>query len=98
MIDTALKGQRAFMPESGNNEVVTLLDVPAFKLECALVNGECELAPKPSSFRMLTALSSLLLSWEGDAIALKAGDTVLLPACCPAVTLMGVGRALISSR
>jgi len=98
VIDTALKGQRAFMPESGNNEVVTLLDVPAFKLECALVNGECELAPKPSSFRMLTALSSLLLSWEGDAIALKAGDTVLLPACCPAVTLMGVGRALISSR
>ena len=98
VIDTTLKGQRAHMPESGSNEVVTLLDVPAFLLECALVNGECELAPKPTSFRMLTALSSLLLSWEGDAIALKAGDTVLLPANCPAVTLMGVGRALISSR
>ena len=96
VIDTALKGQRAFMPESGSNEIVSLLDVPAFRLECALVNGECELAPNPDSFRMLTALSSLLLSWDGDAIALKAGDTVLLPALCPTVTLMGVGRALIS--
>ena len=98
VIDPSLKGERAFMPESGNNEVVTLLDVPAFHLEAALVNGECELAPNPHSFRMLTALSSLLLSWEGDAIALKAGDTVLLPAQCPAVTLMGVGRALLSSK
>ena len=96
VIDPALKGQRAQMPESGNNEIVNLLDVPAFRLECALVNGECELAPNHSSFRMLTALSSLLLSWEGDAIALNAGDTVLLPALCPTVTLMGVGRALIS--
>ena len=84
------------MPESGSNEIVTLLDVPAFRLECALVNGECELAPNPDGFRMLTALSSLLLSWDGDAIALKAGDTVLLPAMCPSVTLMGVGRALLS--
>ena len=96
VIDTTLKGQRAQMPESGDNEIVSLLDVPAFRLDCALVNGECELAPNTESFRMLTALSSLLLSWDGDAIALKAGDTVLLPAQCPTVTLMGVGRALIS--
>ena len=96
VIDPALKGLRAQMPEKGNNEIVNLLDVPAFRLDCALVNGECELAPNPHSFRMLTALSSLLLSWEGDAIALNAGDTVLLPAACPTVTLMGVGRALIS--
>ncbi len=97
VIDMALKGQRAQMPESGTNEIVTLLDVPAFRLECALVNGECEIEPNRKSFKMLTALSSLLLSWEGDAIALNAGDTVLLPAQCPAITLMGVGRALMST-
>ena len=34
--------------------------------------------------------------YEGDTIALKAGDTVLLPAACPAISLVGVGRALIS--
>lgn len=96
VIDPALKGLRAQMPESGNNEVVNLLDVPAFRLDCALVNGECTLEPNASSFRMLTALGSLLLSWEGDAIQLNAGDSMLLPAACPAVTLMGVGRALIS--
>ena len=97
VIDPELKGERAFMPASGNNEIVNLLDVPAFRLDCACVNGECELKPEPHSFRMLTALSSLLLSWDGDTIALKAGDTVLLPAACPSVTLMGVGRALIST-
>ena len=96
VIDPSLKGLRAYMPESGNNEVVNLLDVPAFRLDCALVNGECELAPNAESFRMLTALSSLLLSWDGDAIALKAGDSVIMPAMCPAATLTGVGRALIS--
>ena len=96
VVDPSLKGLRAHMPEKGENEVVSLLDVPAFRLDCALVNGECALAPNAQSFRMLTALSSLLLSWEGDALALDAGDTVLLPAACPSVTLMGVGRALIS--
>ena len=96
VIDPELKGQRAQMPESGNNELVNLLDVPAFRLDCALVNGECLLEREEESFRILTALSSLLLSWEGDAVQLKAGDTVLLPAACPPVTLMGVGRALIS--
>ena len=97
VIDPELKGERATMPASGNNEIVNLLDVPAFRLDCACVNGECELQPETHGFRMLTALSSLLLSWSGDAIALKAGDTVLLPASCPTVTLVGVGRALIST-
>jgi len=75
---------------------VNLLDVEAFRLDCALVNGDCTLEREMHGFRMLTALSSLLLSWEGDAVQLKAGDTVLLPAACPPVTLMGVGRALIA--
>jgi len=96
VIDPSLKGLQAQMPESGNNELVNLLDVEAFRLDCALVNGECTLEREMNSFRILTALSSLLLSWEGDAVQLKAGDTVLLPAACPPVTLMGVGRALIA--
>ena len=96
MIRPELRGARASMPDSGNNELVSLLDVPAFKLDCALVNGECELAPHPEGFRMLTALAGLLLSWQGDAMELAAGDSVLLPASCPPVTLMGVGRALIA--
>lgn len=85
------------MPENDGCGLLTLLDVPAFHLECANVNGECELAPQPHAFRMLTALAGLLLSWQGDAIELKAGDSVLLPASCPPVTLMGVGQALIST-
>ena len=92
-----LTGQIAHMPENDGCGLVTLLDVPAFHLECANVNGECELAPQPHAFRMLTALAGLLLSWQGDAIELKAGDSVLLPASCPPVTLMGVGQALIST-
>ena len=96
VIDPALKGERAFMPESGDNEIVSLLDVPAFRLDCVCVNGECEVPVMKDGFAMLTALSSLLLSWEGDVMQLKAGDTVLLPAACPVVTLRGVGRALMS--
>ena len=96
VIRPELRGARASMPDSGNNELVSLLDVPAFKLDCALVNGECELASHPEGFRMLTALAGLLLSWQGDAMELAAGDSVLLPAGCPPVTLMGVGRALIA--
>ena len=92
-----LTGQIAHMPENEGCGLVTLLDVPAFHLECANVNGECELAPQPHAFRMLTALAGLLLSWQGDAIELKAGDSVLLPASCPPVTLMGVGQSLIST-
>lgn len=97
VIDPALRGQRARMPEGALTGVKTLLDVPAFRLECACVNGECELPSYPRGFRMLTALAGLLLSWQGDAMELAAGDSVLLPAACPAVTLMGVGKALIST-
>ena len=97
VIVPGLTGQIARMPANDGCGLVNLLDVPAFRLDCANVNGECELASQPHAFRMLTALAGLLLSWQGDAIELKAGDSVLLPASCPPVTLMGVGQALISS-
>ncbi|MEG2187808.1 MAG: type I phosphomannose isomerase catalytic subunit [Clostridia bacterium] len=98
VIDLGLHGARARMPEVGGNELVNLLRVPAFGLDCACVNGELELEANAGGFRMVTALAGLLLSWQGDAMELNAGDSVLLPAMCPAVTLMGVGRALIAGR
>ena len=97
VIVPGLKGEIARMPATADGGVFSLLDVPAFRLDCACVNGECELEPAPHAFRMVTALAGLLLSWQGDAMELKAGDSVLLPASCPPVTLMGVGQALIST-
>ena len=96
VIDPTLRGQRARMPEELRNGVTRLLDVPAFKLDCVSVNGEYELAPYPQGFRMLTALAGLLLRWQGDALELEAGESVVLPAACPSVTLTGVGRALLA--
>ena len=95
VIDPGLRGQCTQLPPPGGNEVLNLLNVPAFRLDCACVNGECMLEPA-ASFRMLTALAGLLLQWEGDAVQLHAGDTVLLPAACPEISLTGVGRALIA--
>lgn len=96
VINPALRGTQTKLPQKNENGIFPLLDVPAFRLDCACVSGECELKPT-GVFRILTALSSLLLSWQGDAVQLNVGDTVLLPAVCPEVTLMGVGRALIAA-
>ncbi|MDD3335198.1 MAG: class I mannose-6-phosphate isomerase [Eubacteriales bacterium] len=95
VIDPSLRGQIAKLPTSDEHRRQQLLDVPAFTLDCVAVNGEYELASTPT-FRILTALAGLLVSWEGDALEMEAGDTALLPANCPPVTLMGVGQALIS--
>lgn len=91
-----LAGLRAELPSEGGNAAVRLLDVPAFKLDCVCVSGEYELAPHPTGFRIITALKSLLISWQGDALELEAGHSAILPAACPPVTLMGVGRALVA--
>ena len=96
VIRPQLRGQRARMPQELDNRVTNLLDVPAFRLDCAAVNGELALPEHPQGFRILTALSGLLLRWPGDAMELAAGDSVLLPAACPDVTLTGVGCALLA--
>ncbi len=96
VIDPELRGQRAHLPQPNEPGVARLLDVPAFTLDCLTVNGDLELPATPGALRILTALAGLLLSWDGDVMELKAGDTVLLPAACPDVCLTGVGQALVS--
>ncbi len=94
VVDVALAGQRAELPtEAGLREV---LRVPAFTLLCACVAGKLALPEHGSSFRMLTALDALTLMWQGGELPLAAGRSVLIPALCPALTLAGEGRALIS--
>ena len=95
VIDTRLQGQRATLPGADERRTVRLLDVPAFTLDCIAVNGESDL-PSCPTFRILTALAGLLLSWEGDALEMEAGDSVLLPANCPGLMLNGVGQALLT--
>lgn len=95
VIDPTLKGQLAHMPDGGHG-LTRLLDVPAFKLDCACVSGELPLE-KRAGFVMLTPIDDLTLCWEGADLPVKAGQSVLLPASCPAVALKGTGRALLSA-
>ena len=95
VIDPDLKGLRTRMPEGGHG-VTRLLDVPNFKLDCACVDGELPLCQR-DGFVMLTPIDALTLLWQGGEMALTAGQSVLLPATCPPVTLKGTGRALMSA-
>ena len=52
--------------------------------------------PPVKDFGLLTALDDLTLRWQGGERALAAGQSLLLPAACPALTLEGRGRAALS--
>ncbi len=95
VIDPALKGQLAQMPQGGHG-ITRLLDVPAFKLDCACVEGELPLENR-GGFAMFTPLDALTLVWDGAEMPVAAGESVLLPAACPDLSVRGRGRALISS-
>ncbi len=60
------------------------------------MDGVLPLETRPG-FVMLTALDALTLTWEGGSLAMRSGESVLLPATCPAVSLEGKGRALLSA-
>ncbi len=94
VIDPNLRGERKTLPDAPGLHRV--LDVPAFALDCACVSDELTLERSPKSFRLITALSGTLLRWEGDALDLAPGESALLPASCPELTLTGAGRALIA--
>lgn len=74
-----------------------LLRNGVFELDRLHISGELLLDPDPRRFAFLTAMDSLLLCWEGDALELKKGDSVLLPANRPALSLKGVGEALFAA-
>ena len=97
VIDPALRGQRTRIPEAQNLGEHTVLRVPAFTLSCLCVAGELVMQPDEKSFRMFTALDTLLLRWQGGSLSLKAGESALIPARAPVMTLTGTGRALVSS-
>ena len=73
-----------------------VLDEAYFKLDAYCVSGEAKLAPF-GDFAILTALTDgLSLCWKGASMALAKGDTLLLPASAPEMTLEGEGRAAVS--
>jgi mannose-6-phosphate isomerase len=74
-----------------------LLRNGVFELDRLHVSGEMQIDPDPRRFAFLTAMDSLLLCWEGDALELKKGDSVLLPAFRPALSIKGVGEALYAA-
>lgn len=97
VIDPALAGQRAKLPEAAETGVHTVLDVEAFRLRCACVQGALALPPEPDSFTMFTALDAMTLVWPNGRLTVKAGDSALIPAAAPGMMLEGKGRALLAS-
>ena len=76
-----------------------VLDMPFyFRLDAYAVSGEAKIAPAPyHGFGILTALTDgLTLCWPGASMQLRKGETVLLPAAAPDLTLRGEGRAAVS--
>ncbi len=84
------------MPRTQGKGAQMLLRNDVFELSRLHVSGELQIDPDPKRFAFLTAMDSLLLSWEGDALELKKGESVLLPALRPALNLQGVGEALFA--
>lgn len=82
------------MPGTG---LEPLLRNDVFELDRLHVSGELQIVPDPRRFAFLTAMDSLLLSWEGGVLELKKGDSVLLPALRPNLCLKGVGEALYAA-
>lgn len=85
------------MPRTPGTGFQPLLRNPVFELDRLHVSGELAIAPDPRRFAFLTAMSSLLLCWGGDGLELKKGDSVMLPAKRPPLTLHGVGEALLAA-
>jgi len=96
VIDPALRGLRTRLPDAGNAGLHPVLAVPAFTLACLCAAGEQPLPPRADSFRIFTALNPLALRWQGGRLSLAAGETALIPARCPQLTVEGDGRALIA--
>ena len=97
VLNPRLLGEQTELPSARDGGIKRILSVPAFKLDCACCNAKLTLETYKKSFRMLTALEELILRWDGAEMKLAAGESVLLPALCPELTMLGVGRALIAA-
>jgi len=97
VIDPELKGLRTRIPAAEELGEHKVLNVPAFRLDCICVKGVHVLSRYEKSFRMATALDAMGIAWQGGKLALKAGESLLIPARAPELTFIGTGRALISS-
>jgi mannose-6-phosphate isomerase class I len=85
------------VPRTPGTGFQPLLRNPVFELDRLHVSGKLTIEPDPRRFAFLTAMDSLLLCWENDAMELKKGDSVMLPAKRPPLTLHGVGEALLAA-
>ena len=73
-----------------------MLDTEYFRLDLYSVDGT-ESVRSYDSFAILTMLEGdLSLEFGGAAITLTPGDTYLLPAAAPAMSLKGIGKAAVS--
>ena len=97
VIDPALTGLRARLPEASQAGEHTVLAVPAFTVRCVCAQGSQPLSLGNGNFRMFTAMDTLALQWQGGELTLPAGQSALIPARAPALTVAGFGRALIST-
>ena len=71
-----------------------VLDTAYFTLD--LLRGNVPVPPI-RHFAMLTALGEdVTLTWDSDRLELKKGETVFLPASCPALTVRGADRAAVA--
>lgn len=77
-------------------DCVRVLNENFFTLDLINVRDSVQLPPV-RDFGLLTALTGdLKLSWSGASMNLSAGESLFLPASCPALTLTGTCRAALS--
>jgi mannose-6-phosphate isomerase len=96
VVNPSLRGLRTRLPDTPTPGLHMVLAVPAFTLSCLCVAGEQALAGHARGFRIFTALGPLTVRWQGGRLALRAGETALIPARSPEMTVAGEGRALIA--
>ena len=73
-----------------------VLDKAYFKLDLLRPRGQVAV-PEVTDFGILTALEyDMEIAWQGGSMPLKKGQTVLIPAAAPALTLRGEGRAALA--
>jgi mannose-6-phosphate isomerase len=77
--------------------VQPLLRNDIFELDRLNISGTMTVAADERRFAFLTVLDPLTICWEGGSLELKKGDSVLLPALRPELSLQGEGEALYAT-